>query len=140
METGEGERRGVPGKAILLTGRPYFQTKPLIFEQLLYVKRYFAPGLGVSSNDEFEIAQRLVEVVVNNDIVELAVVAHFVHRRLHAPSDDIRLVLPAVLETLLQLRARRRQQEDPNRFRRSALDATRALPIDIEDHSPVARQ
>lgn len=92
------------------------------------------------ADDGAQILKRDVEVVVDDEVVVLAIVRHFADRLGHTPGDDVIAVLPATVQTARQLLARRRQNEDAAGLRHLAAHLAGALPVDIEENIDPLRQ
>ena len=80
------------------------------------------------------------EVVVDHQIVELAVVAHLFPGPGQTLLDHVVVVRGAGAQTLGQGLQARRQDEDAGRLRQQVADLGGALPVDLENHVLAAAQ
>ncbi len=51
----------------------------------------------IGGKNGFELSQRLIEIVVDDQVVKLNIVTHFAHGLTHAVFNHIAVVLPSVL-------------------------------------------
>src|SRR4029077_10417681 len=104
-------------------------------QQLAEQRRQFRPRarqiLAAPGNDAPQVADRLCEVVVDDDVVELAVVGHVGRGIAQAPRDDLRGVGRAPRQPFGERAARGRQNEYAHALRHGAAHLLRALPVDF---------
>src|SRR3546814_21012137 len=81
--------------------------------------------------DRDHLRQRVLERLVDDQIVIFGVMRDLVVRLLHARGDHFVAVLAAGTQAPFAFVDRRRQDENANRLRPFALDLARALPIDV---------
>ncbi len=74
------------------------------------------------------------KVLIHNNIIEVAAVAHLLARRLESLRDDLGRVLGPLFEAFAQRLERRRQDEDVHRIGYQLPHLRRALPVDLEQH------
>ena len=80
---------------------------------------------------------RLLEIVVDDDVVEERVVLDLGSRVREASLHRLLVVAGARAQAPLELGHRRRQNEDRDRVGHLGLDLPRALVVDVEDHAAV---
>ena len=84
--------------------------------------------------DDREIVDGPCKVLIHNNIIELAAVAHLLARRGEPLLDDRGGVLATLGEPILQCFDRRRQDENMNGIRHEAPYLGSPLPVDFEQH------
>ena len=92
--------------------------------------------LAFGAEDRAGGRQRLLQILVDDDVLVFAPVADLEPGIGEAPADDVGAVLGAALEPGAELGHRGRQDEDARRCRRgiASRDLARALPVDVEEH------
>ena len=93
-----------------------------------WLARQETPG----ADDADQVLHRLVEFIVNNNILKLTYVADFLARAGNPAGDHVGRVLRALVQPANQGFERRRQDENADRIRHHFADLGRALPVDLE--------
>jgi hypothetical protein len=84
------------------------------------------PTQSLRHEQSLQFSDRLLEIIIEDKEVVLAVMRHFADRITHAPLDYLLAVLVACREALAQRLARRWQYEHADRMRQRM--ATRLVP------------
>mgnify|MGYP005605676989 CR=1 FL=1 len=75
-----------------------------------------------------------VEDFIDDHVIELVVMRHFLARGGEPARDRVLAVLPALAHPLFQRFPRRRQDEDADRVRHLLADLARPLPVDFQQY------
>src|SRR5690606_11754805 len=99
-----------------------------------------AAAQAAGDEDRAHLVHRGLEHLVDDHVVELAVVRHLLARGRQAAGDDLVAVLAALAHALLQRLPRRRQDEHADRVGDLGPHLGRALPVDLQQHVVAGRQ
>src|SRR5439155_10288019 len=83
-------------------------------------------------HDSGQVVDGRSKLLINNNIIELAAVAHFLARRVEPALDGLGIVLAPPQEALPEQGDRRRQDEDVDRLRNEFSHLRCPLPVDLE--------
>src|SRR5690606_25501587 len=109
-------------------------------DQLRMARHLRVLAQPAGGEDAAHLGHRDLEHLVDDHVVELAVVAHLLARGRQPPGDHLVAVLPALAHALLQRCPRGRQDEHADRVGDPRPHLARALPVDLQQHVAAGRQ
>jgi len=91
-------------------------------------------GKPSRAHDRAQVVDCSCKVLIHNNIIELAAVAHFFARGVEALQDYLGRILAALFQPVAQQGERGRQDENVDGFRNQAAHLQRTLPVDFQQY------